>query len=121
MLNNLYEWIVYDDLIQRYGKEAVKMKSVYEYQIADEARKAEPDFIVTYDNEIIVIDAKWKVLKSETKISFDDVAKLWRDEILTEATRAILIYPQIEFAERNVNMSIYNKKFQFKLEEKKAT
>jgi len=118
---DLYEWIVYDDLVQRYGKEAVKMKSVYEYQIADEPRKAEPDFVVTFDNEIVIIDAKWKVLKSETKISFDDVAKLWRDKILTEATRAILIYPQIEFPERNVNMSIDNKKFQFKLEEKKVT
>ena len=94
---DLYEWMVYDKLIQEYGKEAVEMKSVYKYKIADKERNAEPDFVVTYKSEIIVIDAKWKVLKSKTNISFDDVVKLWRDRLLTEATKAVLNYPQIGF------------------------
>ena len=112
---DLYEWMVYDKLIHEYGKEAVQMKSVYKYKISDKERDAEPDFVVTYDNEIIVIDAKWKVLKSKTKISFDDVIKLWRDRLLTEATRAVLIYPQIDFSEKHHSMMIKDEEFNFEM------
>jgi len=112
---DLYEWMVYDKLIQEYGKEAVEMKSVYKYKIADKERNAEPDFVVTYKSEIIVIDAKWKVLKSKTNISFDDVVKLWRDRLLTEATKAVLIYPQIGFEEKSHWMMIKDEEFNFEL------
>ena len=114
---DLYEWVVYDRLIQEYGKEAVQMKSVYKYKIADKERDAEPDFVVTSGTETIVIDAKWKVLDDEIKISFDDVAKLWRDKILSEATKAILIYPKNACAGDNVSLKIKDEKFIFEMRE----
>ena len=114
---DLYEWIVYDILVKKYGKEAIKMKSTYYYTIANKDREAKPDFIITCKDENIVIDAKWKVLKTETQISFDDIAKLWRDKILAKANKAILAYPQIGFKERDISLELMNKKFKFKLEE----
>jgi len=110
---DLYEWIVYDKLIEKYDKEAVKMKSTYHYHIANKKRNAEPDFVVTHGDETIVIDAKWKILDKKTKISFDDVVKLWRDRLLTEATKAILIYPQIDFEEKSHVMMIKDEAFEF--------
>ena len=112
---DLYEWIVYDSLIKEYGEEAVKMKPIYYYHIANKKRNAEPDFVVTYGDETIVIDAKWKILDSKTKISFDDVVKLWRDRLLTEATKAVLIYPQIDFLEKSHSMMIKNEEFNFEI------
>ena len=113
---NLFEWVVYDSLVEKHGKGSVKMKSSYLYTIANEEREAKPDFIVTDGDNIIVIDAKWKVLESRMKISFDDVAKLWRDALLTEATKSILIYPQISFEARTISLDIMNEQFNFELE-----
>jgi hypothetical protein len=110
---DLYEWRVYDELVKKYGQEAVSMKSTYHYYIADKKRNAEPDFVVTDGEEIIVIDAKWKILDSKTKISFDDVVKLWRDRLLTEATKAVLIYPQIDFEKKHHVMMIKDEAFEF--------
>ena len=110
---DLYEWMVYDKLISKYGKEAVKMKSTYYYDIANKEREAKPDFVVTDGNEIIVIDAKWKVIESKTHISFNDVSKLWRDKKLTKASKAILIYPKIGFEEKCFSLNIENSIFMF--------
>ena len=113
---DLYEWMVYDKLISKYGKEAVKMKSTYYYDIANKEREAKPDFVVTDGNEIIVIDAKWKVIESKTHISFNDVSKLWRDKKLTKASKAILIYPKIGFEEKSFSLNIENSAFMFEVQ-----
>ena len=105
-LEDLFEWVIYDRLVEKYGKDSVRMKSIYHYTIANKKRKSEPDFVVTDGNNIIVIDAKWKILESIIKISFDDVAKLWRDTLLEKATKSILIYPQIAFEERNISLTL---------------
>ena len=114
---DLFEWIVYDRLVKDYGKEAVKMKTAYRYKIANQVRIAEPDFIVTYRDETIVIDAKWKVLETETKISFDDIAKLLRDKILAKATKAMLVYPKIGFTNSHLSLEVEHKVFEFEVKE----
>ncbi len=114
---DLYEWIVYDRLVKEYGKCAVKMKSTYYYTIAHKDREAKPDFIITCKDEIIVVDAKWKVLDSKTKISFDDIAKLLRDKILAKATKAMLVYPKIGFTNSHLSLEVEHKVFEFEVKE----
>ncbi len=113
---DLFEWVVYDRLIQQYGKESVeRQKSVY-YTIGEKKREAKPDFVVEFNNETIVIDAKWKILTKEEDIKFEDVAKLWRDKVLTNATKAVLIYPQIDFDKRELTLKVQNEEFKFELD-----
>ena len=113
---DLFEWIVYDELIQKYKKEYVeRQKSVY-YNIGDEEREAKPDFVVESDNETIVIDAKWKILTTQKDVKFEDVAKLWRDKVLIGATKALLIYPQIGFEKRELTLKVSDEEFNFELD-----
>ena len=55
-------------------------------------------------------------MKTQTDIQFEDVAKLRRDTLLTKATKAILIYPQINFGERSVSLDVMNEQFRFELD-----
>jgi len=111
----LFEWVVYDGLIEKYGKENISKEpeTTKNYRLNEIQRESKVDFLVHYENETIVIDAKWKVLK---KIGFEDIAKLRRDVLLHHATQAILVYPKITFKERDFTLSIDN--FKFKIEEK---
>jgi len=114
----LFEWVIYDDLIKKYGKKSVSKEYVQTYKLAGEDRESKPDFVVQYENETIVIDAKWKILKTGKEISFEDVAKLRRDGmIFGNVTKSILIYPQIGFNEEEVFLDIDD--FKFYVEERK--
>lgn len=104
----LFEWVVYDRLIEKYGENCItrELYTGKNYVINETTRESTVDFVVHSGNEIIVIDAKWKILESVKKIAFEDIAKLRRDVLLHNATKAILIYPQIEFDEREMKLSI---------------
>jgi hypothetical protein len=112
---DLFEWVVYDSLVKEYGKDSVKMKSTYNYTLGEKLRETEPDFVVIDEDNIIVVDAKWKLLSSKVKITFADVAKLWRDKVLTDATKAILIYPKIDFEIGVISLNVKNEQFSFEL------
>lgn len=113
----LFEWVVYGDLINRYGKENVSKQYLQSYSLGDESRESKPDFVVQYENKNILIDAKWKILESKKQITFEDVAKLRRDGIiLGNISESCLVYPQIAFDERELNMNIDN--FHFTIEER---
>lgn len=113
---DLFEWIVYDELIEEYGKESVKRQKRVYYSIGDEEREAKPDFVIKSDNETIVIDAKWKILTTQKDVKFEDVAKLWRDKVLTNANKAVLIYPQIGFEQRELTLKVSDEEFKFELD-----
>lgn len=112
---DLFEWIVYDELIEEYGKESVKRQKRVYYSIGDEEREAKPDFVVESNNKTIVIDAKWKILTTQKDVKFEDVAKLWRDKVLTNANKAVLIYPQIGFEQRELTLKVSDEEFKFEL------
>jgi len=103
----LFEWAVFDMLNDEYGEASVTQKQKISYKINDASRDAYPDFVVRKGNEVLVIDAKWKILKTEEKISFEDIAKLRRDGLILEkVTKSILIYPQIPFEDRKFKLSV---------------
>lgn len=98
----LYEWIVYDNLKDKYldfklYKDELDDGTIKKYQLAGIYRNSKPDFVLKKDGEIIVVDAKWKILKSLEDIKFEDVAKLRRDSLINNATKSILAYPQVNF------------------------
>ncbi|HIP27150.1 MAG TPA: hypothetical protein EYG80_05790 [Flavobacteriaceae bacterium] len=114
----LFEWVVYDDLINKYGKDAVSKEHKQSYKLAGEDRESKPDFVIQYENVTMVIDAKWKILKTKKDITFEDVAKLRRDGIILDnISKSLLIYPQIEFDTRDITMNIDD--FRFTIEERK--
>ena len=111
----LYEWIVYDSLKGRYPTAQIQKQGTDEgtsqhYQLISTQgvhfRSSQPDFIVTLDDKVIILDAKWKVLETVTDIGFDDVAKLERDwkirreQNIGKEMQAGLVYPQVWFDQR---------------------
>jgi len=113
----LFEWMVYDALVEKYGVDCVKKEYAQHYSLAGIKRESKPDFIVEKDAERIIVDAKWKILKNESEISFSDVAKLRRDAIIFgNVTEHILIYPKVIFDKQEYYLEIDN--FKFKIEEK---
>jgi len=112
----LFEWIVYDYLNKEYkGYEILKDSfgegTTSQYLLADTERDSNPDFILKKDDEVIVVDAKWKILKKKSDIGFDDVAKLRRDSLLNSATSALLIYPKVLFNLEKYTMNFDNFNF----------
>lgn len=103
---DLFEWIVYDQLATEYPSKVLKdgldTESKKDYYLCNRSsdikiiKSSEPDFIIKQDNDTdIVVDAKWKIPKSFSKIHYEDVAKLKRDCKLRGTTKAILIYPEL--------------------------
>lgn len=102
---DLYEWVVYDYLEEKYHSKVLKdgmhheskqKYYLYNFNTKLAEKSSNPDFIV--EDEIsgnIVIDAKWKVPSSFTDIHYGDVVKLKRDGVLRGITNATLIYPQL--------------------------
>lgn len=112
----LFEWVVYEQLIERYGRENVKKEYLQPYSLAMIQRDSKPDFIVEVNNQKIIIDAKWKILNSESQISFEDVAKLRRDGIICgNVTQHILVYPKVLCNTQEYCLEMDN--FKFKVEE----
>jgi len=110
----LYEWIVYDKLLEIYPEYEIKKDGTREgtsklYSLANIDRESNPDFILKKDDEIIVVDAKWKVLKSKKKIEFADVAKLRRDSLLNNSTNSLLVYPKVLFSRGEFKMLFEDK------------
>jgi len=129
----LYEWIVYDDLINNNKDAEILRKESIVYELKTKSKKdifthrSEPDFVII-DNELVtVVDAKWKVLNKVSDIKFEDIAKLERDYILRKRisdsinVKAQLIYPKIEFEPEDYNPMHYNYNDEFEFEIKKIS
>lgn len=96
----LYEWIVYNKLIEsNFYDEVLKcdkdsnVKESYYLEHLKESFSSEPDIIVKVNGEFYPIDVKWKIL-SKKDASFDnDISKLRRDAKIRNVNKGFLIYP----------------------------
>lgn len=112
----LYEWYVYDyihsDKIHELYSEKVYLRSdenkksyfIYKDDLRISSRKSEPDIIVDKNDNKIILDVKWKQLKTveieedgefsyKTKtLNMQDVLKLQRDARVHKATEAYLVF-----------------------------
>lgn len=130
---DLYEWVVYDSLREKYGEnvkilsdklgETKRAYSLYSNTTAYR-HTSQPDFVIEEDNYVTVIDAKWKILKQPTDIKFEDIAKLKRDCEVRKSggeaiDAAILIYPKVHFStiEENLFRLDYDYNFSFYVEQ----
>jgi len=122
----LFEWKVYDYLL----KSAEFTELYYEGLHAEETKeefyleteehkvryKSNPDLIGKKDNEIFIIDAKWKILDEPNE---QDIQKLARDAKVRGCSKGILIYPQqkknSKFRLNNLYCYRYDKSFSFEL------
>jgi len=106
----LYELIVYDNLISNYQNYQIKAdfkgETTTSYNLIGNSvtykNDSQPDFIVESDDEIIIIDAKWKLLNDKPKL--DDTLKLERDLKVIESIKnkkAYLYYPIININSNN--------------------
>jgi len=102
----LYEWIVYDNLIEHYQKDIIKKEFVSTYTLKSTVSdskeiESKPDVVLINNkqNSVYVIDAKWKMLGSNIPDTAD-ILKLKRDcETLSKIYKvvyAMLVYPHIE-------------------------
>jgi hypothetical protein len=98
----LFEWIVYDYLLEndefeevlKCDKDDIKENYTIE-QLDDKIYSSEPDIIVKINDKIYPIDAKWKILSIKND-SFDrDISKLRRDSKIRNSNKGYLIYPKI--------------------------
>lgn len=130
----LYEWIVYDQLKSEYSEAIIKKDgldtpyntSIKFFLTKNNGEKSEyfsePDFVIELSDKIIIVDAKWKVLK---KPEDEDIAKLKRDcDVFRENKKgnlkpieSLLIYPKIDnlfFNDSNEKYSFdFDKEFKF--------
>jgi len=130
---DLYEWVVYDYLREKYGEEATilsdklgETKRAYSlYSNSKEYRHtSQPDFVIEEVDYVTVIDAKWKILKQPMDIKFEDIAKLKRDVEVRKSDgnvvdAAMLIYPKVNFStiEENLFRLDYDYNFSFYVEQ----
>jgi len=101
----LYEWILYDELVESGEFEEVlkdgknDIKKPFELIPTYDGQKkysSEPDLVVVkYDKEYPV-DAKWKILKTKNAAFDNDIAKLRRDAKIRGVNKGYLIYPKID-------------------------
>ena len=103
----LYEWFVYDKIINQYPQYIVT-KDEYEkgttrsYKINDNTIDSNPDILIfnEKDKKLFVIDVKWKVIEKKAIPSTTDILKLKRDtEIRSFEAKevfSLLIYPKVE-------------------------
>jgi len=110
----LYEWIVYDKLIESGQFEQVFKEGTHIDEIKEDSdfgivlfndekeyistHTSQPDFIVIKDGKKYPIDAKWKILPknlSDYKIE-TDILKLRRDAKMRNSNKGYLIYPKQE-------------------------
>lgn len=101
---------VYELLVKKYFEQDNNLLSVMdardvslEYNLLTTNRnysnKSEPDLIVVNKHELLIVDAKWKVLDLSSKSPFDanDLLKLERDNRVREnkANRLVLVFPKV--------------------------
>jgi len=122
----MYEWYVYDRLINQYDKENVQFdkeegtskKYKIDFLGEEKTLTSNPDFIVKYNNQVYVIDAKWKILEKVPDLC--DILKLKRDcELRSDySPQAVLIYIKTkkglyqEYFNDNTNSSFNTKLIQ---------
>jgi len=98
----LYEWIIYDKLIQSKEFEKVlkddKDIVVEKYYVESLSKSydSKPDVVVYLGNKGYPIDAKWKILEKHDPDLESDIAKLRRDAMIRGANKGYLIYPKID-------------------------
>lgn len=109
---DIYEWMVYDHLVNdnpdaviqkdNYGNGTVKKYNLTQ-NTTETYRYSKPDIIMTQDNTVTIIDAKWKSIDNIAEVKFSDIAKLKRDyeirkdDYQGKELRCQLIYPDVNF------------------------
>jgi hypothetical protein len=133
---DLYEWIVYDDFKtknpdsvihkDKLGYGTSKNYSLLESGVEVQKFDSRPDLIVESESDVIIIDAKWKILKRLSELSFSDIAKLGRDHAIRKkdfegkSIRNILVYPKVGFGSATRLSLDYDPEFVFEVMEIEA-
>lgn len=60
-----------------------------------ETKRIKPDIVINYDNNIFIIDTKWKVVKND-KPSDDDLKQMFAYNLFWKAEKSMLLYPKID-------------------------
>ena len=102
--NLLFEYIVYDRLLDSYKSEEIVIKPRATQNLTsccgDVVTEfgANPEFLVKTETSKFVVDVKWKILSSlDSKFQYD-VLKLQRDAKVHSTSHAMLIYPTVDFS-----------------------
>ena len=122
----LYEWIVYDKLVEsNFYDEVLKcdkdsnVKESYSLEYLEGIFSSEPDIIVKVNEAFYPIDVKWKILSTKDASFDNDISKLRRDAKIRNVNKGFLIYPL-----KNINSSFkenieysysFEKDFKFEL------
>lgn len=121
----LFEWIVYDKLIEsnQYDKvlkcdKDLDVKQFFNLIPLEEKYSSEPDILIEINNTLYPIDVKWKILSKKDNPFDNDVSKLKRDAKIRNTNKGYLIYPLKEFnSPFNENIEYnYNFETDFKFE-----
>ncbi len=122
----LFEWKVYDYLLKSsefselyyegLHNNETKKKFYLQSKEHKEEYSSNPDLIGKKDNELFVIDVKWKILDEPKEI---DIQKLARDAKVRGLSKGILIYPKqsstSKFKLNHLYTYGYDKSFSFEL------
>lgn len=100
----LYEWILYDALLDstefdevlKDGKDDIKIKYELVPAYTDKMYSSEPDLVVKKDVNKYPVDAKWKILNKKDDKFDNDIAKLRRDAMIRGVNKGYLVYPKID-------------------------
>ena len=122
----LYEWIVYDKLVEsNFYDEVLKcdkdsnVKESYSLEYLEGIFSSEPDIIVKVNEAFYPIEVKWKILSTKDASFDNDISKLRRDAKIRNVNKGFLIYPL-----KNINSSFkenieysysFEKDFKFEL------
>jgi hypothetical protein len=132
---DLYEWIVFDWWKTHYPEAKIQMdgsnsETKKNYQLilksgepVSPSLESRPDLIVETEDQVWIIDAKWKTPKTLTEITFADISKLQRDfeirkgDYLEKAIENLLIFPKTDFTDIDGLSLSYSKHFEFGIRE----
>lgn len=132
---DLYEWIVFDWWKTNYPEAEIKMdnsnsETLKQYQLilkngepVKPSLESRPDLIVETEDQVWIIDAKWKTPKTLTEITFADISKLQRDfeirknDYLEKVIENLLIFPKTDFDDFEGVRLNYSTEFEFGVRE----
>lgn len=96
----LFEWIVYDKLIEsnQYTRvlkcdKDLDVKQSFSLLPLEEKYSSEPDILIEINNITYPIDVKWKILSKKNNSFDNDISKLKRDAKIRNTNKGYLIYP----------------------------
>ncbi len=128
---DLYEWIVFDWWKTNYPEAKILMdnansETLKHYQLildsgipVNPSLESRPDLIVETDDQVWIIDAKWKTPKTLTEISFADISKLQRDfeirkdDYLQKDIENLLVFPKAGFPDQDGIRLSFSSNFNF--------